>query len=261
MITGADQATETVQILEIVRLANNSDMTYVPGPEPMQLLRFGLPPDAFDLQVDTGLQPAEVFQVDRGFAVSASVPPGEHEVLYSYSIPYTGGTLSFDKNFGYGAGQIRIVAPQAAMNFEVEPLGSPELLDIGGLPYHVLERSDVPRGTMTTFTFTGLPESTFGERVGRNLDNIRWELAAPVTLGVVLFGVVGFAVFWKTRFRDDGDEGEEPPLDERELVLNMITDLDEERKEGGMDEEDYRRRRSLLTTRLKEIRRPVGADE
>jgi hypothetical protein len=34
----------------------------------------------------------------------------------------------------------------------------------------------------------------------------------------------------------------------------MITDLDEDRREGDVSEEDYRRRRSALTTRLAAIR-------
>ena len=39
-----DRATQTLWALEIVKLVNDSHLTYIPGSGPMDLLRFGLPP-------------------------------------------------------------------------------------------------------------------------------------------------------------------------------------------------------------------------
>ena len=64
--------------LEIVNVVNIGDRTYVPGPEPMNLLRFGLPAGSSELQIDTQLIAADALQVDRGFALTANVPPVEH---------------------------------------------------------------------------------------------------------------------------------------------------------------------------------------
>ena len=90
LFASANREEQTISTLEIVRIINESKQTYVPGPEPMNLMRFGLPPNASELQVDTSLPDADYAQVDRGFALLASVPPGRARgVLFLY-IPLFG---------------------------------------------------------------------------------------------------------------------------------------------------------------------------
>ena len=43
LIAGVDPDTQTILGMEISRITNEADLTYVPGSEPMKLLRFGLP--------------------------------------------------------------------------------------------------------------------------------------------------------------------------------------------------------------------------
>ena len=83
LFASVDRTNQTISALEILRLKNSSDRAYVPGNEPMQLLRFGLPVGATNLQLDTRLIGADFAQVDLGFALFASVPPGEHEIMFS----------------------------------------------------------------------------------------------------------------------------------------------------------------------------------
>ena len=78
LLVRMDEALQSLWALEIVKIENRSDRTYVPGPEPMDLLRFGLPPNAQDLNVETGLQ-GDYIQVNLGFALTASVPPSTLE--------------------------------------------------------------------------------------------------------------------------------------------------------------------------------------
>lgn len=252
-----DKASKTIWVLEIVQLRNSSDRAYMPGPQPMQLMRFGLPPGASDLEVDTSIRPADIFQVELGFALSASVPPGEHEVLYGYKFPYSDATYLLEKNLPYGAGQLRIVAPEGVLDFTGGPLGSPQPTSIGGQSYQVLEVNDVPKGTGIALELTGLPQPSFGETVGRAIDSIRWELAAPVALGVLLTAVAGFVLLRARRSRAPGLPGTEQVsvAGEREAVLGMIAGLDKEKEDGLVAEEDYRRRRGLLTKKLVEMRR------
>jgi hypothetical protein len=252
-----DKASGTIWVLEILQLRNISDRAYIPGPQPMQLLRFGLPPGATELEVDTSIRPADIFQVELGFALSGSVPPGEHEILYGYKFPYSDASYLLEKNLPYGAGQLRVVAPEGVLNFSGGPLGDPQPTDIGGQAYKVLEVSDVPKGTRITLELTGLPQPSFGERVGRTIDSFRWELAAPVTLGVLLVGILGFVLLRARRPRipSPSEKGAPSVTDERQAVLAMIIGLDREREEGLVEEEDYRRRRGLLTQKLVEIRR------
>ena len=119
LLASVDRANQTVAALEIVNLANGSDHAYVPGADPMQLLRFGLPPGATGLQVDTRLIDADYAQVDRGFALFASVPPGEHQLTFSYRFPYEGDELTLEKSYRYGAGNIRVLASKLFQNGKV----------------------------------------------------------------------------------------------------------------------------------------------
>ena len=84
LFTNADIAAQRVSVMEMVTLRNDSDFTYTPGDGPMELLRFGLPVGSDQLVVDTGLEQADWVQVDRGFALLASVPPGDHAVSYTH---------------------------------------------------------------------------------------------------------------------------------------------------------------------------------
>ena len=138
LFASADREEQTVAALEIVRIVNESNQTYVPGPEPMNLLRFGLPPDARNLEVDSTLPDADFAQVDRGFALLASVPPGEHEVLYSYSFPYSGGSAEFTKSLLYGAEHLRVLSPEGELSLSSGTLGDARLRGSGraSLPPH-----------------------------------------------------------------------------------------------------------------------------
>ena len=250
LIETADPVSQTLSVLEIVRLVNASDLTYVPGPEPMQIIRFGLPERTRDLRVDTSLLVADVFQVDRGFGVSASVPPGTHEVLYSYEFPYSGASHLFWRNLRYGADLLRVVIPSHVAGLANVSIGEPDEIDIGGQPYNVLEIEGVPRGHDLGFTLTDLPVPGFGDRVANTIQSVRWELAAPVALGVLAAAAVGLVLLRNRRSgRVPVPSGTAPP-DERELVIAMVADLDRRRRQDGMEEEEYRRRRAVLTRRL-----------
>ena len=262
LISVIDPATQTLSVLEIVRLVNDTDLAYVPGPEPMQIIRFGLPDGAFNLQVDTSLIAADVFQVDRGFGVSASVPPGAHEVLFSYQIEYAGSTEEVVRNLRYGADLLRVVIPQTLVGLIDPSIGAPGVVDIGDQPYNVLEVEGVPKNHELRFTLTDLPVAGFGDRVVNRLKAVRWELTAPVALAVIVAAAAAF-VLWRNRRagpgRTSADTGDDL-LDERESILVMVTDLDEDRREDEISEEDYRKRRSILTTRLAALRQSE-ADE
>jgi hypothetical protein len=253
LISVVDPVTETLSVLEIVRLVNDTDLAYVPGPAPMQIIRFGLPEGATNLQVDTSFLVAEIFEVDLGFGVSASVPPGSHEVLYSYQLSYSGSSRVVTRNQRYGADLLRVVIPKHVAGLADPSIGTPGTVEIGEQPYNLLEITDVPKNHELSFTLTGLPEQGFGDRLSNQFNAIRWELTAPIALGL-LVAIAAVIVLWRNRRAGPVQLAADAPLDEREAILEMIKDLDEDRREGDMSEENYRRRRSALTTRLAAIR-------
>ena len=259
LFASADREEQTVAALEIVRIANESNQTYVPGPEPMNLLRFGLPPDARNLEVDTTLPDSDYAQVDRGFALLASVPPGEHEVLYSYSFPYSGGSVEFTKSLLYGAEQLRVLAPEGELSLSSGTLGEAGSVVLGGRSYDLIEGRDLPRGDRVTVRLEGLPELSGPESVSRWIGSVPPEAGALGVLGVVMVCALGVVVWRRRRAAgarpDAGAEsdGEMGAFAEIVTLRQMLAGLDDDLASGSLSESDYRRRRRILEARLEEL--------
>ncbi len=209
LYASADESTRLVAVLEIIQLVNGSDRTYVPGPEPMDLVRFGLPPGAARLRVDTRLPGADFVQVDRGFALIASIPPGEYEILYTYELPYSGRAFEYGKSFNYGADRLRVLAPVDVLRVSSGRLGGPKTTLIGQREYHLLEATGIERGASIDLLLEDLPQPGLSDRVRQPLDAIRFELAAPVALGVLMAGVIAYALWRRSRERDETAEPSE----------------------------------------------------
>ena len=235
----ADRATQTLWALEIVKLVNDNDQTYVPGPGPMQLLRFGLPPGADDLSVDTGLIGADVLQVDRGFAITAPVPPGEHEVMYAYSIPYEGSEMDFTKSLPYGAAGLRILVPEEVAGLS-SSAGETERVTIGDRPYRLLSGTDLPRGAKVPFELISLPQASLGDRALQGVRWVRLEYAAVVGLGLVMASLIACALVR----RGPGESAE------RVRLVRGIASLDAAFEAGEIGRSEYERARGALTASL-----------
>ena len=195
LFADADRLTQSVSALEIVKVINDSDFTFVPGSGgPMSLLRFGLPPGAEGLQVDTRLLGADVVQVDRGFAVIGSVPPGEHDIMYTYSFPYDGAETTFEKSFPFGADSLRVLSPNEVLTLASEDIGAPEPVTIGERPYQLIETSNIERGKRINVHLSGLPRTTLADRAQNAVTNARYEYIAPALLAVFLTALIPFAI-------------------------------------------------------------------
>ncbi len=238
----ADKASQTLWALEIVRLVNSSDRTYIPGSGPMQLLRFGLPPGAQGLTVDTALIGADVLQVDRGFALTSPVPPGEHEVMYGYYFPYDGGELELTKTLRYGADKLRILVPEevAALSGEA---GEVERVTIGNTPYQLVESADIGRGARVDIRLEALPQASGMDRARQAIGALPLEYAAVVGLGLVMAALLGFALLSRKAARAESSAG-------RVGLIRELARLDAKFEAGGMDKGEYDRARRSLTTRI-----------
>jgi len=217
----------------------------------MQLLRFGLPVGATNLQLDTRLIGADFAKVDLGFALFASVPPGEHEIMFSYDFPFPGDEFTLEKSYRYGADIIRVLAPLETVAIRSDHLGPVASVTIGERPYQIIESGGIERGGRITVQLGGLPAATAVDRVSRNLDSIRFEYAAPAALVTLMIGLVVYGGFWKRR-RSNGEASaaSSEQVAERETIHQMIAELQETFEKGSLQEDDYRRRLAILNSQL-----------
>lgn len=259
LLADADPSDQTLGALEIIRLVNRSDRAYVPGDGVMELLRFGLPPGASDLVLDTPLIGADYVQVDRGFALLASVPPGEHEVMFSYRFPYDASTHTLEKSYRYGAGKVRVLAPEEVVSISSSSLGEPGPVTIGERQYQVVEAEGLTRGAAVSIDLDGLPMASAGQQIGNRLPDLRFEYTAAAALVVLMLSLLVYGAFWKTdrksRLNTTRSEREAlvPADDERAIIRTMIEDLKLSYETGSLNESDYRQRLRVLNARLTEL--------
>ena len=218
LFSSVDPAMGTLSVLEIVTIVNRSDRTYVPGSGVMSFLRFGLPEGAGHLQLDTLLPGADFIQVDRGFALIASLPPGEHEVLYTYRFPYSGTEAEFTKSLRYGADLFRVLVPEELAELSGAAMAEVETAavemgttTIGDREYQLVAAVDLERGAQLTARLAGLPEAQRATQTlgavdppgDAGIDRIRFEYAAPVALGILMVVAISFAA-WRGRREESG---------------------------------------------------------
>jgi hypothetical protein len=249
LFAGTDPISQTISVLEIVVLSNDSERTYVPGQNPMSLLRFSLPPGSRDLQVGANLVGSSVIQVDRGFGITGAVPPGEHQFQFSYVIPYDEGTFSFGKSLPYGARLARVLVPLSQGIVLSSPqLGESVETDIGTTRYSLLSAFDLPRETQLVVLLNGLRGPTFGERLIWSVEKTPYEFVVPVIVALVAFCLV---MYWLIRRRNQS-VSPIPLAGEalRGLLLRDMVHLENKWDEGAVDPEEYGRRKQEMIKAL-----------
>ena len=253
LFTSIDPSTRRLSIMEMITLNNESETTYVPGGGPMDLLRFGLPEGSDQLIVDTNLPGADWIQVDRGFALIASVPPGKHEVMYVYSVPYENSSFEYEKTWRYGTESLRVVVQEGLVDFQTNLGVDYQSVEIGGIDYRIQEAQGIQRELKTIFKLIDLPAPSFRQSLSQGYNSMRYEFVGPVSLAILLLlgGLYGSWKMIQIRRRPLADSrGWFPGSDERQVLEDMLSELDYLLEEGSLSEEEHRRRSNILSRRL-----------
>lgn len=247
LINAIDVETKSISVLEIIKIVNDSDLTYVPGPAPMQILRFGLPEGAYNLMVDSSLIAPDIFQVDRGFGLSATLPPGEYDIFFSYDVPYKSNVYELRKTLRYGADTLRVVSGIEVINFADTSHGSFEVTMIGERLYNVLEASNLARNDDLSLTLIDLPTPSIKQRFSYAFRSIRWELAIPAGLGIIMVPAACL-ILWLNRKKKILTSSS--ITQESELLLRLLDELEQKHAEGDFDQEQYIHRKEILKKML-----------
>jgi hypothetical protein len=244
LFSAVDHLNREISIIEMVTLLNSSNLTYTPGSEPMELLRFGLPEDAFNLMIDTEIPNADWIQIDKGFALLASIVPGKHELMYAYKFPYSGSDTQFIKNWRYGSDNLRIVMPENLFTINTNLTKDSKILNLGGINYEVQETKDIERMRKMEVFISNLPEPTIFEIIKEKFKTAEYIYVAPISLGLLLFIFVSIFI-WKNKSRN------KDKYQEFELIKQMTNNLNEEFNQGKISEERYRKMIKLLEDKKK----------
>ena len=202
IVAGIDTKTRRMAAVQLFTLENRSDTTLVPdlSAPPMigqfSFLRFSLPAEATNLDVATDLVGGEVIPVGTGFAITAPVQPGRHQVSFTFTVPYDGDTLAWRDNTLQGAESLRLLIPDEFGDIGVGGLTALDSLTLGEITYRVWGAENLDPGAGVDLQLTGLPEPSWITRLGNPLSEARfWYGAVPVIVAAALTGLLIWGVW------------------------------------------------------------------
>lgn len=250
VVIGVDKGSRLLRAFERVTLVNKGDRTFFPDlsePQRMNFVRFSLPSGARDLAVRSDLSGGNVINLDVGFALTAPVPPGTHEIGFAYAAPYENQSLSFTRTFHLGAEVFRVLLPEQFGEFS-QNLSVQGKVTIGGVSYWLAEIRDLPPRAAVQVGFQKLPESSWWLRTWRTLDS-----GGYLTIAIVLLLVAGLLVLVVTaltRRRRSASEVNMPENANLAEIAGVIAELDDRFAAHELPEDEYNAHRQALKARL-----------
>ena len=265
IIADIDEQNREIQALEVISLRNESDRTLLPeltnitSPADINFLRFSLPGGATELSVQSSLPGGDTIPMGTGFAVTAPVPPGDHEVTYTYRFPYQGGAVAFSQRLIQGAAQYQVLAPESLSQLQVSPLAPKPRVDVGGVSYLVWEVERIPPGQGVVLQFSRLPQPSLSDRAVKYLSGSElWLTAIPAALALGLGALLVWAWFQAPRIARAGAIIDPAEQSRRQALVQAIAVLDDRFDGGQVNEEEYRIRRQELMEQLRQRTFPTG---
>ena len=257
VLAAVDGKDRTVTAFEFAEVTNFSDRTLFPdltNQAQISFLRFALPPDASDLNVESDLRGGDIIAIPTGFALTSPVPPGDHSVVFSYRFPYEGSGLAYRQSLVQGAGVFQVLVPEGLTGVSVPGLAQVPPVDIQGTRYQAWEGRDFPPGRGLELALTGLPEPGVWTRFGSSVtDGTFWQVAIPSAVGATLAALLLWGLVQRYRpapahYAGWPTAGQESP--ERTSLVQAVAELDERYQQGQVSEEDYRQQRQRLIARV-----------
>ena len=198
IVTGALKQERFVEVFELATVRNDSGMTLVPnqevdGPAMLNLLRFALPPGAYNLAVDSNLVGGQILEVDRGVALTTPIPPtldGPHEFRLVYRLNYEGDSLDLSRTMRVGARSFKFVVPDDTARPVAPALSDLGAADVRGRLTRLMEASDIGRSEFVELSVTGLPTPTFLDRVTSSSGTWYVRVLLPSLMAVLLLSLI-----------------------------------------------------------------------
>ncbi len=266
IIADIDEKSREIQALEVLSLRNESGRTLLPeltnitNPADINFLRFSLPAGSTGLSVQSSLPGGDTIPMGTGFAVTAPVPPGEHEVTYTYRFPYQEDAVTFSQRLIQGADQYQVLAPVSLSQLQVTPLEPKPRVDVGGVSYLVWEADQIPPGRGIVLQFSRLPQPSLSDRTITYLSGPEvWFTFIPVALAVGLVALLLWAWLRAPRSARQDLEVDMAEQSRRQSLVQAVAVLDERFAGGQVTEEEYGPRRQELMEQLRQLNPPAGS--
>ena len=247
-VVGSDRL---MGVLDLVTVRNNGDRTFIsdlsnPTVTDLQMLRFSLPRGYEELAVDSVLPQGQLVEIATGFAMTNPVPPGEHEILYSYAINYSRDSLAFTRTLAFGADEVRVLIPPDLGVVEADSMAATQTTELGETVYKEYVGADYETGFKMSFVLKDLPQPGLFKRMNEAIPGGNVVVFGfPILIAIAMAGLVVYAL---TTARRRGFAAA-VSREERMNILQEIAELDEQLEAGEIDPEQHQASRDALTAR------------
>ena len=272
LVGGIEGDKGSLSAFRVISVMNDADRTFVPDlaqPARMNFLRFSLPTGATNVDVDSNLPGGEIITIGTGFALTAPVTPGSHQVAYTYRIPYQGSHLELVHSFPMGAETFRLLIDDAVGRLEGSGALAPmPAINVEGRSHSVWGATELSPGTKLSLNIVDLARPPMLRRLGDALtDGPYLNIGIPSVVGLVLASLLVYSMAFRRAGRessvvsgpvaaaaavstDAAQRGQDHPIDERRALVEEIASLDNLFHRGEVPEDDYHQRRQELKDRL-----------
>jgi hypothetical protein len=201
---------------------------------------FELPADATGAGLLEGSAKNAVAEKGR-IAVTGPFPPGNTVVQFAYTIPFGGDTMTIHQKLPVQMTQFTILA-QKVGNMQ---LSSPQMeqhreMTAEGQAYILGRGPAVRAGDTVAMTLTGLPHEA------------TWPRYLALTLAIAILAAGAFAARGREPAPDTSSRRRKLHAD-RDRLLGQLAALEDERRQGTIDEQRYAARRSDLIASLEGV--------
>ena len=249
-----DGSASVLGVLAAVNLVNAGDTVYIadltdPALTGFKLLRFNLPEGYQELTVESDLPSGNVMEISTGFAISNPVPPGEYNMVISYTASLDDGEFIYPFRLPFGAESVSILIPEESGVVSGQGLQQVETVTIGDESYVKYEGSNYERSSELGIVITGLPKPDFQSQVLEFFESVQFRIALIVSVALAMIAIVAYVVFASRRHQvasvaiGPQTSGE---TDSRSATVAAIAELDELHELGKIDDHEYSTRRSRL---------------
>lgn len=166
LIKDVDPKTRHILITEIVMVRNNGDLVFAPNlrdPSEMNFLRFSLPAGYSDLHMETDIGNGNILEVGTGFGMTSPIPPGLHQIIFTYTIPYHKDQIDITRRFLQELDVLQVLFPINQGSISSPNLEELESTTIGDVNYHAWAARNILEGSTIIVNLTKLSEPSISD--------------------------------------------------------------------------------------------------
>jgi len=216
------------------------------------VLRFNLPAGAQELSINDGELGDRYRAVEGGFVDTLPLPPGPgtRQVLYRYSLPYSGGKLELERSLAYPATNVNALIADQGQKVVSEGLENQGIRQTQSGNYTNLVGQNLPAKQPIVIRLSGLPSAAAAAATAAQSSTSRvllYALAAVAIAGAVLLAL------WPVLRRRARTGAVAEEAAGREGLIDALAALDMAHSNGQISDTAYRDRRLRLKAQLLDL--------